>query len=315
MRARRPITVVTSGKLSGALTDEEERRCFERDGYPAGVPCWIDTAQPDVDAATDFYRGLFGWDFEDGMPADAPGRYCVARLHGLDVAAVGSQPEGAPPPDPFWSTYVWVDDADASATEVDAAGGTVLAEPFDVLDAGRMAAFADPSGAVFNVWQAGTHRGAQLVNEPGTWNWSDLNARDIESAKAFYGRVFGWETDTVDFGFGFGEANMIRRPGYADFLEQIAPGVRSRHAEAGAPDGFTEAIGWMNRMTRDQFPDDVPPHWNVTFTVDDTDAVADRAAQLGGDVVTPPFDAGPVRMAVVRDPHGAVFTASRYQPG
>ena len=91
--------------------------------------------------------------------------------------------------------------------------------------------------------------------------------------------------------------------------------MRSRHAEAGAPEGFTEAIGWMNRMTRGQFGDDIPPHWNVTFTVDDTDVVADRAAQLGGDVVTPPFDAGPVRMAVVRDPQGAVFTASRYQPG
>src|SRR5688500_6321838 len=157
---------------------------LERDGYPAGVPCWIDTAQPDVDAAVDFYRGLFGWDFEDRMPADAPGHYFVAKLRGRDVAAVGSQPEGAPP-DPVWNTYVWVDDADATAAKGCDAGGAVLTELFDVLDAGRMAVCADPVGAVFCLWQAGTHRGAQIVNEPNSWNWSDLNTRDVAGAKAF----------------------------------------------------------------------------------------------------------------------------------
>ena len=125
------------------------------------------------------------------MPSDAPGNYFMARLHGRDVAAIGSQPEGAPPT-PAWNTYIAVDDADEAAATVTPAGGSTLAEPFDVLDAGRMGIFSDPSGAVFSVWQAKQHKGAQLVNEPGTWNFSDLNTRDVDGATAFYGQVFGW---------------------------------------------------------------------------------------------------------------------------
>ena len=133
-----------------------------RDGYPPGVPCWVDTAQPDPEAAAAFYGGLFGWELEDRMPAGAPGRYLVARLHGYDVAAVGSQPE-APPPTPMWNTYVAVDSADNTAAKVKAAGGAVLGDLFDVLDAGRMGVCADPAGAVFGLWQAKDHKGAQLV--------------------------------------------------------------------------------------------------------------------------------------------------------
>jgi predicted enzyme related to lactoylglutathione lyase len=236
---------------------------LERDGYPAGVPCWVDTSQRDPEAAATFYGGLFGWDFEDRMPAEAPGSYFVARLRGRDVAAVGSQPAGAPAT-PAWSTYIWVDSAEETATKARAAGGEVLSEPFDVLDAGRMAVLADPSGAAFCVWQAGAHRGAQVVNEAGSWNWSDLNTRDMEAAKAFYGAVFGWEAMTVDFGQG-------------------------------------EVAMWTR------------PHWSVTFSVDDADAIAARAAELGATVVTPPFDVGPTRVAVLRDPQGATFTVSRYQ--
>jgi len=150
---------------------------LERDAYPPGVPCWVDTAQPDPEAAVRFYGGLFGWEFEDRMPADSPGRYFVARLQGRDVAAVGSQSEGAPP-DAMWNTYIGVASADDTAVQVKAAGGTTLMDPFDVLDAGRTGVFADPAGAVFCLWQPNQHRGAQLVNEPNTWNWSDLNTRD-----------------------------------------------------------------------------------------------------------------------------------------
>lgn len=282
-----------------------------RDGYPPGVPCWVDTVQPDPQAAVNFYRGVFGWQFEDRMPADAPGRYFVARLGGRDVAAVSSQPEvGAPVP--VWNTYIWVDEADDTAAQVRAAGGLVITEPFDVVHAGRMAACADPSGAVFCLWQAGTHRGAEAVNEPGAWNWSDLNTRDIDRAKAFYGSVFGWETDTLDMGFG--ESTMVRLPGYADFLERFDPQLRHRHAEHGAPPGFSDCIAWMQPMTGDRFADDVPSHWGVTFSVADCDAVAATAVELGGRVVTPPFDAGPVRAAVLSDPQGGVFTVNTYKP-
>jgi predicted enzyme related to lactoylglutathione lyase len=107
-----------------------------------GVPCWIDTAQPDPEAAVAFYGGLFGWAFEDRMPIDAPGRYFVAQLHDRDVAAVGSQPEGHAAP-PAWSTYVWVESADAAAAKAQDAGGEDPGTPFDVVDAGRMAALAD----------------------------------------------------------------------------------------------------------------------------------------------------------------------------
>jgi uncharacterized protein len=285
---------------------------LERDGYPAGVPCWVDTGQPDPEAAVEFYGGLFGWEFEDRMPADSPGRYFVAQLRGRDVAAVGSQPEQAPPT-PGWNTYVWVDSADDTTAKVKAAGGNALMEPFDVLDAGRMAVLTDPEGAVFCVWQAKQHKGAQLVNEPGTWNFSELNTRDPEGAKAFYGTVFGWEAETLDYGEG--QTTMWRLPGYGDFLERRDPDLRRRMAADGAPEGFGDAVAWLIPMTSDQYPDDVPPHWNVTFAVDDADAVADRAAKLGGQVRVPPFDAPFVRMTVVSDPQGAAFTASKYVPG
>jgi hypothetical protein len=284
---------------------------LERDDYPAGVPCWIDTAQPDPEAAAEFYGGLFGWDLEDLMPAEAPGHYFVARLRGLDVAAVASPADGGDA-SAVWTTYIRVDDADAAAVKVRTAGGTVRTEPFDVRQAGRMAVCADPAGAEFIVWQAGTRRGAQIVNAPGTWNWSDLNTRDIEEAKAFYGSVFDWETDTVDLGFGQG--TMVRAPGYAEFLERYDADLRRRHADAGAPAGFSDAICWMMPMSPGQFPADAAPHWSVTFATDDTDATAELASKLGGEILAPPFDAGPTRVAVVRDPQGAVFTVSHYRP-
>ena len=125
----------------------------ERDGYIPGVPCWVDTSQPDPQTALAFYGGLFGWEFEDSMPPEAPGNYYMARLRGGDVAAVSSQPEGAPP-GAVWNTYIWVDSADETASKVADAGGRVLSEPFDIMDAGRMGAFTDPEGAAFCVWQA-----------------------------------------------------------------------------------------------------------------------------------------------------------------
>ena len=175
-----------------------------------------------------------------------------------------------------------------------------------------MAVCADPQGAVFSLWQAGTTKGALAVNEAGTWNWSNLNTRDIDGATRFYGSVFGWETSTIDLGFD--EATMVRMPGYAEFLERYDPGLRRRHADAGAPEGFSDAICWMTPMTPEQFPDDMPPHWSVTFSVDDTDAIVEQAIKLGGEALVEPFDAGVARIATVRDPQGAVFSVSRYQP-
>ena len=284
---------------------------LERDGYPAGVPCWVDTPQPDPDAAARFYAGVFGWEFEDVMPSDSPGRYLVGRLRGRDVAAVGSLSDGVPPM-AMWNTYMWVDDADETAAKAKEAGGSVLTEPFDVMGSGRMAVLADPEGAAFCVWQAGEHRGAQLVNEPGTWNFSELNTRDPKGAEAFYGAVFGWEANSVDLGDG--GFTMWRLAGYGDFLEQRDPELRSRMAADGAPEGFEDVVAWLRPMDGDDDSGETPPHWSITFAVDDADATAAAVADLGGKVLVPPFDAPWVRMTVLSDPQGAVFTASKYVP-
>jgi uncharacterized protein len=289
------------------VNQPERSIMLKRDGYMPGVPCWVDTSQPDPEAAVAFYGGLFGWDLTDAMPPGSPGQYFIARLHGGDVAAIGSQPEGGPPT-AAWNTYVWVESADDAAAHVRDAGGRVLTDPFDVMDAGRMALCMDPEGAAFCVWQAKEHRGAQIVNEPGSLNFNGLHARDADGAQAFYGSVFGWET----LGLG-GGVKMWRLPGYGDFLEQRDPGLRQRMAEtAGAPEGFEDVVATLNPMAEDQ--PEVPPHWSVTFAVEDADATAARAAELGGRVVVAPFDAPWVRMAIISDPQGATFTASTFVP-
>jgi predicted enzyme related to lactoylglutathione lyase len=279
---------------------------LERDGYVPGVPCWIDTSQPDPEAAVAFYSGLFGWDFEDVMPPGSPGRYFIARIRGGDVAAVGSQPEGAPPM-AMWNTYIWVASADEAAARVVDAGGRVVTEPFDVMDAGRMAVFTDPEGAAFCVWQAKEHKGARVVNEPGSLNFNGLNTRDSQGARSFYGSVFGWEALGLE-----GGAEMWRLPGYGDFLERRDPELRERMAGTGAPEGFEDVVATLNPIADDQ--PEVPAHWSVTFAVDDADAVAERAAELGGRVLVAPFDAPWVRMTVISDPQGAAFTASKFVP-
>jgi predicted enzyme related to lactoylglutathione lyase len=277
----------------------------DQDRYIAGVPCWIDTTQPDPGAAARFYGELFGWELEDVMPPEAPGEYLIGRLRGGDVAAIGSQPEGGPPA-AVWNTYVWVDDADETAAKVRAAGGTVLREPMDVGESGRMAVFADPEGASFCIWQPGEHRGATIVNEPGSLNFNDLNTRDPEGAAAFYGAVFGWEV------LGGGGFSMWALPAYGDFLEERNPGTRARMAEMGGPERFEEVVASLNPIPDDQ--PDVPAHWGITLAVDDADAIAARATELGGTVLVPPFDAPWVRTTVIADPQGATFTASKFVP-
>jgi predicted enzyme related to lactoylglutathione lyase len=276
-----------------------------RDGYPAGVPCWIDTTQPDPRAAAEFYRGLLGWELEDMMPPNSPGQYFVARKHGRDVAAIGSVDAGESAP-AMWNTYVWADNADETARRVEQAGGRVVAGPFDVTGAGRMAVCADSTGAGFRIWQAHEHRGAQLVNAPGSWNWSNLNTADPETAKRFYLSVFGWEFSEMDIGAG--ASWMVRRPGYADFLELRNPGIRAQHAAAGAPPGFTDAIGWLQPI-----PAGAPAHWSVTISVADADAVATRTPDLGGAVVAGPLEIPYSRVVQITDPQGAALTLSQFK--
>jgi predicted enzyme related to lactoylglutathione lyase len=276
----------------------------ERDGYIAGVPCWVDTLQPDPDSAAEFYGGLFGWEFEDAMPAGAPSRYLIARLRGGDVAAVSSPPEGAPH-QAVWNTYIWVEDADETAAKAREAGGSVLGEPFDVMDAGRMAVLADPEGAAFYVWQAKQHRGARIVNEPGALNFNALSTRDPEAAKRFYSAVLGWTT--LDLGSG----EFWTLQAYGDYLEELTPGTRERTAALGAA-GFENVVAAITPIGGDDTH--TPAGWSVTFSTEDADATAAKALELGGTVRVPPIDAPYSRLTVLQDPQGATFSATAFVP-
>ena len=256
---------------------------METDSYQHGVPSWVDVSSPDVPASIAFYSGLFGWDVQQGPPE--AGGYSIALLNGRSVAGIGPQMNpGAPP---AWMTYVNVDSADDVAEKVKAAGGQVFMPPMDVMEAGRMAVFADPAGAVFGIWQPGEHKGAQLVNEPNTYCWSELVTTDVEEAKGFYKSVFGWGAET--------------------------------HGEAG-PGGYTEwqlgggSIGGM--MAKPPMtPAEVPSHWMVYFAVDDTDAMLEKAKGLGATVVMGPMDIEPGRFAILNDPTGAVFSILKLATG
>lgn len=277
----------------------------EREGYIPGVPCWVDTSQPDPESALPFYRGLFGWEFENVMPEGSGGSYFMGRIRGGDVAAVGSIPDGAPPM-AMWNTYIWVDSAAETASKARDSGGGVAMEPFDVMGSGRMAVLTDPEGAAFCVWEAMDHKGARIVNEHGSLNFNGLATRDPEGAKAFYGSVFGWTT------LGLPSGSMWTLPGYGDHLEERTPGLREQMATMGGPEGFIDVVAALNPISDDD--SDTPAHWTVTFAVDDAAATAARAVELGGEVVTGPFDASWTRMAVIKDPQGATFIASQFVP-
>ncbi|MGH4026544.1 MAG: VOC family protein [Pseudonocardiaceae bacterium] len=245
------------------------------DSHEPGTPSWVDLGSPDPAAAAAFYSGMFGWSLVDQGPE--AGGYRMASLQDRPVAGLG--PQQQPDVPPYWTTYISVSDADAVTKAVQAAGGTVFVEPMDVFDAGRMAMFADPSGAPFAVWQPRSHIGAMLVNEPGTMCWNELATRDTAAAKAFYPATLGWSA-----------------------VDQKIDGVAyTEWTVAG------RTVAGMLPMD-DRWPADVPSHWMVYFAVDDTDAATRRAEKLGGTVTVPPTDVPPGRFAVLRDPHGAVFS-------
>lgn len=266
--------------------------------YPDGVPSWVDLEPRDPGAAQEFYGRLFGWEISRVSPPDTP-FYAIATLDGgRDVAGFAQGDHASA----VWNTYIAVDDAEATAARIGAAGGEVIVEPADVGPAGRFAICRDPAGAEFRLWKARNRPGAQIVNEPGSWNFSDLHT-DQPGAAAFYTDVFGWAVE--DLGF----ATMVRRPGYGDHLEAtVDPGIRARQAEMSAPPGFEDAIAWVAPLEPG-----TSPHWHVTFAVTDRDAAAEEARRLGAEVMSTQ-DTQWTRTALIRDPQGAVFTASQFTP-
>jgi len=279
-----------------------------RTSYPAGVPCWLDLTQADPDRTEAFYADLFGWSYEVRTPPDAPMTYAYALLDGQTVGAVGGPPQEGDPTG--WATYVSVESADATAALAAANGGTVVSGPDAVGPAGRFAQLRDPHGASIGIWEPGEMAGAQMVNAPGSWNFSELHSPDPDASAAFYAAVFGWECDR--FELSPGEVTwLFRMPGYGSFLAESDPEIRERQAAAEAPGGFDDAVAWMMPLDGDDRDD---AHWTVTFGVADADAAHHRALSLGAAEVTPLFDTAYTRASVVRDPQGAALTLSEYRP-
>ncbi|MDQ6650681.1 MAG: VOC family protein [Actinomycetota bacterium] len=246
--------------------------------YASGTPSWVDLGTTDADAAKTFYTSLFGWTAED-LPSGEDSTYTMLKQGDKAVAALYEQSadmrEGGVPP--AWLTYVSVDDVDAAAAQVPTVGGTVMGQPFDVLDSGRMVMVQEPSGSTFALWQAGNHAGAQLVNEPGAMCWNEVITRDTKTAASFFSQLLGWSDKQEDMG----------ETTYFTFS------LEDREVAGMMP--MTEEMG------------DVPPSWLTYFAVEDCDAAVASAKQLGAEVISKPMDVPPGRFACLRDPQGAHF--------
>ncbi|AUG76328.1 Hydroxylase [Kitasatospora sp. MMS16-BH015] len=243
--------------------------------YRAGQPSWIDLGCPDVPAGTAFYRAVFGWDFLSAGPE--AGGYGMFQQDGRTVAAIGGLEEGATS---AWTVYFQTPDADAVAKAVEQAGGTVRLAPFDVMDAGRMGQFTDPTGGEFAIWQPGRTVGLDQTGAPGSLCWAELHTADPAAALAFYRAVFGWRS--ADSGV----------PGVEYTVLSTATGEQPE-AGFGGLAGLHEALR---------------PGWLVHFTVTDVDATAAATTTAGGSIVMPPADVPTVgRIAVFADPFGAQY--------
>ena len=243
--------------------------------YAPGTPSWIDIGATDVDALKTFYTSLFGWTAEDAGPPELTGGYGMFRLNGLDVAGYSAQQDPGPP---RWSMYVTVEDADKTAAIATDAGGTVILEPMDVMDVGRMAVISDPQGAVFSIWQPRAHKGAGIVYEPATLGWTELNAIDLDGSRAFYSTVFGW--------------TALTHEGEMQYTEFQLDGA---------------SIAGMMELPEQARAMGAPPHWLVYFRVSGCDDFVGKAKKLGANVLMQPMDIEPGRFSVLMDPLGAVF--------
>jgi predicted enzyme related to lactoylglutathione lyase len=251
----------------------------ERTGYEAGTFSWVDLSTTDPDRAKPFYAGLFGWEFED-MPAGEGMTYTFCRLDGKDACALSAQmdqerEQGVPP---HWNSYVTVPDLDARTQRVAELGGNVVMPPFGVLDAGRMALAADPTGAFFMMWEPKSHIGAAVVNVPGAFTWNELGTTDTETAKRFYADLFGWTYDEIDMD-GQGTYSIVQNG------ERRNGGIRAQTPQEQG----------------------VPPNWLVYFGAASVEESAAQAKELNGNVLVPTMRVPAGAFSVVADPQGAVF--------
>jgi predicted enzyme related to lactoylglutathione lyase len=243
----------------------------ERERHEHGTFSWTDLATPDADASKKFYAGLFPWEFEDN-PIPDDGVYVMARLGGRAAAAMFETSERHP----AWASYVTVDDVNAATKRARELGANVMAEPFEVMDAGRMSTIQDPTGAVFCPWQPARAIGAEVVNGHGALTLNQLNTSDPEAAERFYGDLFGWRFDSV---------GDTETPYWG-----IYRGDRLNAGMMPLPPGAP-----------------MPSHWLVYFGIDDLDAGASQVESAGGTMMVPPSDVPGGRILVAQDPQGAFF--------
>ncbi len=247
--------------------------------HSAGTPSWVDLFSPDLDGAKNFYGSLFGWELDDQFDRDGNRIYSMARLDGKAVAGMGPMPPASEMPS-FWNTYIASDDIDATEAAVQANGGHVMMPSMQVMESGKMAVFADSTGAPFSVWQAQQHIGTELGNVSNTYSWNELMTRDVASAREFYSNVFGWQYITHEMPHG--DYTVI---------------------EGGVNGG----LGGMLQMPA-EVPEAVPNHWGVYFTVDDLDASVAKVQELGGQVAMPAMELpGVGRVSTLLDSWGASF--------
>jgi len=245
------------------------------EAWPGGTPNWVDLAVADPAAAAEFYGRLFGWTPMD--TGDEGGGYILALLNGKPVAGIGNLP--APDAPANWSTYFATDDADATAKTIVEAGGSLHMEPFDVMESGRMFFATAPDGATFGVWQAGSHIGAGIFNEHGSYSWNELHSNHLEAARKFYTDVFGFEYDD------------LTTPDFAYLAFKLA--------------GAETGVGGMT--TNEMAPPGTPSSWWTWFQVDDTDAAAAKVTELGGSLLMPPEETPFGHMAIATGAQGELF--------
>lgn len=256
-----------------------EAKMQEETKFAPGTFCWVELGTTNGEAAKKFYTELFGWDFTDN-PIGPGMVYTILKLGGKDVGALYQMPpemttNGVPP---HWMSYVSVTSADESAAKAKEAGATLMKEPFDVFDVGRMAVLQDPTGAVFALWQAGTHKGAGVVNVPNSLCWNELVTGDPEKAGDFYAKLFGWGKK----------------------VQQMGPMTYTSFMNGERP------AGGMYKPTPEM--GNIPPHWMLYFAVDDTDTKVMKAEELGARTLAPAMDIPDIgRFAILQDPQGAAF--------
>lgn len=249
----------------------------QRTSHKPGTFSWAELHTSDVRAAKDVYSALFGWDLED-VPIGEGNVYVMAHLNGDNVAAMYEQGEREAGVPPHWASYVTVESADDSAAKARDLGATVLMEPFDVMEAGRMAVIRDPTGAIFQVWEARDSIGATRVNDLGCLTWNDLSTTDPEAAQAFYSGLFGWDFEKMSPDYDYWVIQNGDRPG-----------------------------GGVRRQEEQEVADGTPPNWMPYFHVESLDGSIDEIEELGGGCIVPPRQLPAGRISVVRDPQGAVF--------